>query len=159
MEVLLVKDVEGLGEAGEIKEVAGGYARNYLIPRGLAVPADKAARKRAAALREAAARRRARQESEAQTLAERLSALTLQFKAKVGEKDRLYGSITSGDIAEAIEREIGQAVDRRRILLEHPIRELGTHKVAIRLMPNIVPEITVVVEREGEEAEDSAESE
>ena len=151
MEVLLIQDVEGLGQAGEIKEVAGGYARNYLIPKGYAVPADKSARKRAAALREAAEKRRARQVAEAQTLADRLNALTLRFQAKVGEKGRLYGSITSGDIAEAIEREIGQEVDRRRIQLEHPIRELGTHKVAIRLMPELIPEVTVIVEPEGDE--------
>ena len=157
MEVMLTKDVEGLGYAGEIKNVAGGYARNYLIPRGLAVPATKGIRKQAAALREAAERRRARQLSEAQALAEKLSQITLRFTAKAGENDRLYGSITSQDIAEAIERETGQAVDRRRIELEHPIRELGTHQVAIRLMSDVVPQVTVVVEREGEEEKAPAE--
>ncbi len=148
MEVLLLKDVEGLGHAGEIKKVAGGYARNFLIPRGLAVVADKGARKQAAHLREATERQQARQTSAAQALANKLSELTLRFTAKAGENDRLYGSITAADIVEAIEREIGQAVDRRHVELEHPIRELGTHQVAIRLMPNIIPRVTVVIERE-----------
>ncbi len=148
MEVLLLKDVEGLGQAGQIKKVAGGYARNFLIPRGLAVPADAGARKQAESLREASERRQQRQLSEAQALAARLDGLTLRFKARAGENDRLYGSITNADIAEAIEREIGQAVDRRHIELERPIRELGTHKVPIRLMAKIEPVVTVVVERE-----------
>lgn len=148
MEILLLKDVEGLGHAGEIKKVAGGYARNFLIPRGLAVPADAGARKRAEAIREASQRRQQRQLSEAQTLAAKLNGLTLRFKVKAGEKDRLYGSITNADIAEAIEREIGQTVDRRHIELERPIRELGVHKVPVRLMAKIEPIVTVVVERE-----------
>ncbi|MCS7221939.1 MAG: 50S ribosomal protein L9 [Anaerolineae bacterium] len=148
MEILLLKDVEGLGHAGEIKKVAGGYARNFLIPRGLAVPADAGARKQAEAMREASQRRQQRQLSEAQALAAKLNGLTLRFKVKVGEKDRLYGSITNVDIAEAIEREIGQKVDRRHIELERPIRELGIHKVPVRLMAKIEPVVTVVVERE-----------
>ncbi len=160
MKVMLTQDIEGLGQAGEIKEVAGGYARHYLIPRGLALPATKGVRKQAAAIREAAERRRAREMNEAQALAEKLNALTLRFTARAGESDRLYGSITSSDIAEAIEREVGQAVDRRHIELERPIRQLGTHQVSIRLMSNVIAQVTVVVEREGgEEAEQSEEQE
>ena len=148
MEILLLKDVKGLGRAGEIKKVAGGYARNFLIPRGFAVPADAGARKRAESLREISQRRQQRQLSEAQTLAAKLSGLVLRFKVKAGEKDRLYGSITNVDIAEAIAREIGQTVDRRHIELTRPIRELGTHQVPIRLLAGIEPVVTVVVERE-----------
>ncbi|HEY63260.1 MAG TPA: 50S ribosomal protein L9 [Caldilineae bacterium] len=159
MKVMLIQDVEGLGLAGEIKEVAGGYAQHYLIPRGLAIAATKGVMKQAKAIREAAERRRARELNEAQALAEKLNQLTLRFTARAGESDRLYGSITSADIAEAIEREVGQAVDRRHIQLERPIRQLGTHQVSIRLMPNVTAEITVVVEREGGEEEKASSEE
>ena len=151
MEVLLIKSVEGLGTPGQIKKVAGGYGRNFLIPRGLARAATESARKQAATLHEAEQRRQARQVSEAQALANRINAITLRFTAKAGEGDRLYGSITSADIAEAVERELDQAIDRRHIELERPLRELGTHKVAIRLQTNIEANVTVIVEREGEE--------
>ncbi|GAB4557449.1 MAG: 50S ribosomal protein L9 [Anaerolineae bacterium] len=150
MDVLLLKDVEGLGHAGEIKKVAGGYARHFLIPRGLAVIADESARKKAAQIREAAERRRQRQTLEAKALAEKLQALTLTFRVRAGANDRLYGSITAQDIAEAIASQIGQEIDRRLVQLEHPIRELGTHRVPIRLMADIIPKVTVEVVREGE---------
>lgn len=152
MKILLIQDVENLGKAGDTKKVPDGYARNFLIPKGLAVLATEGATKRAQVQRNVKAKIQRKAEEEAASMAEILWQLTLTFKAKAGEKDKLYGSITSSDIAEALERQIGQAFDKRKIQLKGAIRELGTHKVPIRLIPDVVPEVTVVVEREEEEA-------
>lgn len=148
MKILLTKDVENLGKAGQIKTVADGYARNFLIPQGMAVPATEGVVKQAQLWSKAEAKRQQKAETEAESLAKVLSQLTLTFKAKAGEKDKLYGSITSSDIVQALERETGHAFDKRKIQLEGPIRELGIHKVPIKLMANIIPEVTVIVERE-----------
>lgn len=148
MKVLLLQGMEKLGQAGEVKEVADGYARNYLIPQGLAVLATEGVLKQVEARRKAEARRQKRAEAEAESLAMVLSRLTLSFKAKVGETERLYGSITSGDIAEAIKRETGQPINKRQIGLAEPIRELGTYRVPIKLMADLVPEVVVIVEEE-----------
>lgn len=148
MQVLLKKDVPGLGHAGEVKRVADGYALNYLIPRGLATAATEGALKQAQQLKEATERQRQRQQSEAERLAQKLSGLTLTFKAKAGDGDKLYGSVTSADIAEAIAKATGEVVDKRRIELAHAIKELGTHQVLLRLAPETVATVTVVVERE-----------
>lgn len=148
MEVLLIETVENLGRAGEVKKVADGYARNFLIPKGLAVPATEGAIKQAELRRQAQTRRQQRAEMQAELLARTLSQITLTFRARAGEKDKLYGSITSADIAEALERETGQAIDKRKIALEEPIRELGSYSVPIKLLPDLVPQITVIVERE-----------
>jgi large subunit ribosomal protein L9 len=148
MDILLLQDVEGLGKAGEVRAVAGGYARHFLIPRGLAVVATKGALKEAEGWRQAEARREGRQRAKSEDLAERMEKITLNFKAKVGKEEKLYGSITSGDIAQALARELGEEVDKRKIDLNEPIRELGTYRVAIRLMGDLSPEITVVVEEE-----------
>ena len=151
MKILLTQDVENLGLAGEIKTVPGGYARNFLIPKGLAVVATEGATRRVQAQRMVQAKIERKAEEEAASLAEILWQLTLTFRAKAGEKDRLYGSITSSDIVEALERQTGHAFDKRKVQLKGAIRELGEHRVPIKLMTNIVPEITVVVEREEEE--------
>lgn len=148
MEVLLVKDVPGLGQVGEVKRVADGYAQNFLIPKGLAVLATKGALKQAHLKRQAEERRQQRIAQKAERLAELIIKTTLTFRAKAGEEDRLYGSITSADIAEALEREIGEPIDKRKIELEEPIRELGTHRVPIQLATNLAPAVTVVVEKE-----------
>jgi large subunit ribosomal protein L9 len=150
MKILLTQDVEDLGEAGQIKKVPDGYARNFLIPKGLAVLATEGAMKRASLQRKAKDKLQRQAEEEAASLAEILWQLTLTFKAKAGEKDRLYGSITSTDIVEAIERQTGRAFDKRKIQLKGAIRELGVHRVPIKLMTDVMPEITVVVEREEE---------
>lgn len=150
MKILLTQDVENVGEAGEITTVADGYARNFLIPKGWAVLATEGAVRRAKSRRKVEAKRQRRAEEEAASLAEILWQQKLTFKAKAGEKDRLYGSITSSDIAEALGREMGQDFDKRKIQLERPIRELGTHRVPIKLITGVAPEITVVVEREEE---------
>lgn len=150
MDVLLKQDIENLGQAGDIKKVADGYARNYLFPRQLAIPADKGATKQANQIKAAAERRRERERKAAASYAEKLQALTLTFHARAADSDRLFGSITAADIALAVEQATGQELDKRAIQLEHPIRNLGTHSVPVRLAPGVVPEITVVVEREGE---------
>lgn len=152
MNVLLKKDVDGLGYAGDIKKVADGYARNYLLPRGLAIPADKGAAKQAEQIRAAGERRRERERSSAMSYAEKLQALTLTFKARAADTDRLFGSITAADIALAVEQATGRELDKRQVQLEHPLRQLGTHQVPVRLMAGVEPEVTVVIEREGEAA-------
>jgi large subunit ribosomal protein L9 len=148
MEVLLLKDVEDLGEAGEIKRVADGYARNYLVPRGLAVRATPGAIKQAEKQRQASSRRQAKELSEAQALALTLDGVSVTFQARAGESDRLYGSITNVNIAEALEEKLGQEVDRRKIEMEEPLKELGTHAITIRLAPGAEAKVTVVIERE-----------
>ncbi len=149
MEVLLKQDVENLGSAGDIVHVKPGYARNYLIPRGLALPATPGLRNQARQIKEAAERRRMRELKTAQALAERISQVTLVFKARAGESGRLYGSITSAAIAEALAQEIDREVDRRRIRLDHPLRELGEHEVLIHLAQGVDASFKVVVEPEG----------
>lgn len=148
MEILLLEDIEKLGKAGEIKRVAAGYARNYLIPRGLAKPATKGALKQAKSQQEAQDRRLRRQMERLENLAQQLDGLTIHFEARVGEMERLYGSITNTDIASAIEKELGQSIDKRRIDLTEPIRELGSHQVPVRLRGDLVPHVKVVVEKE-----------
>ena len=153
MKVILVADVPNLGRAGDIKEVADGYGRNYLIPRGLAKMATGGEVQQARQLRSSAQTRLQREHEEAQELAKRLSGLSLTFRARAGEGTKLYGSITSADIAGKLSGELGQEFDRRKIRLDESLRQLGTHQVTIHLAPQLEPEITVVIEREGEEGE------
>jgi large subunit ribosomal protein L9 len=148
MKVLLTETVDNLGNAGEVKKVADGYARNFLIPKGLAVPATEGVLKQAELRRQAETRRQKRAKTEAESLAMTLSQMALTFQTKAGEKGKLYGSITNADIAEALERETGQAIDKRKVELEEPIRELGSYDVSIKLLPDLVPRITVIVEKE-----------
>jgi len=150
MDILLLQDVEGVGKAGEVHAVAGGYARHYLIPQGLGVVATGGALKEVKDRHQAEARREERQRAKFEDLAARMERITLNFKAKVGEKEKLYGSITSGDIAEALERELGEEIDKRKIDLPEPIRVLGTYQVAVRLGGDLSPEVTVVVEEAAE---------
>jgi large subunit ribosomal protein L9 len=149
MRVMLLKDVYKLGRAGDVKKVADGYGRNYLMPQGLAVLATPGALKPAERIRASAAEERARMNQELSSVADRLSSLTLHFPAKAGETGKLYGSITSSMIAEAIERQTGAVIDRRQVDAQ-PIKVLGAHTVHIRLTVDLVPEIKVLVYREGE---------
>jgi large subunit ribosomal protein L9 len=144
-----------VGQVGDVKSVADGYARNYLIPRGLAKPATAGERKQAEQHKRTAAKKAMRELANAQAVAARLSQMTLTFEARAGEGTKLYGSITSGDIAERISQELGKDFDRRQIQLDESLRQLGTHRVPIRLMADIVPEVIVVIEREGGEPEGS----
>jgi len=151
MKVLLVKDVPELGEAGEVYAVAGGYARNYLMPRGMAVLATKGALKQADEIKQAGIRRRAQERSNAEAQATMISGKRLLFAANAGENDRLYGSVTAADIAGQLAEAVGFDVDRRRIQIEHGLRDLGIHAVTIRLMPDIAATFQVAVVREGED--------
>ncbi|GAB4178415.1 MAG: 50S ribosomal protein L9 [Roseiflexaceae bacterium] len=151
MKVLLVQDVAKLGTAGDIKEVSGGFGRNYLIPQGLAVLATRGQVKQA---EERAAAQRKRDQAarkDAEALAARINGQTLRFVARVGEQERLYGSVTSADIAEKLHAQVGVEVDRRRIQLDEPIKRTGVYAVSIRLMTGVEPSISVVVEGEGGE--------
>src|SRR5919201_2938778 len=133
MKVLLNESLKNVGRAGEIKEVKDGYARNYLIPRGLATMATGGTVKQAEARRQAEERREAKNLSANQKLGQKIAAATVTLRARVGENDRLYGAITATDIATALTAEVGQEVDRRRVELEDPIRRLGEYKVPVRL--------------------------
>lgn len=146
MEVLLLRDIKRLGKAGETKKVTDGYARNYLLPRGLAVLATAGAIRRTEVQKAIEEQRQERIRTDGSALAERLAEINLVFKVKASEKGRLYGSVTAADIAAEIEKQTGHPVDKRKVELEEPIHLLGTHKVPVRILPNVVPEITVVVE-------------
>jgi len=148
MEVLLLKDIEELGPAGKIKKVADGYARNYLFPRGLAVRATPGAIKQVEKQQQAATRRQAQELSEAQAVAQALDGVSVTFQARAGESDRLYGSITSANIADALAEKTGQEVDRRKIEIEEPLKELGTHAITVRLAPGAEAKVTVIIDRE-----------
>jgi len=154
MEVLLLQDVDNLGQAGEIQRVADGYARNYLFPRNLAVLATPGAVKQAELRHQAVARRQAKDLADARTLAAALDGLTVGFQARAGETGRLYGSITSANIAAALEKQVGREVDRRKIELSEPLKDLGTHAVTIRLAAEAEAKVTVVIDREEEAQEE-----
>lgn len=149
MKVLLIKDVYKLGHAGNIKKVADGYGRNFLIPQGLAVVATPGALKQVERIRTEAAKHREILNSEMSGLAEKLTNLTLTFVGKAGETGKLYGSITQQMIADALREKVGVEIDRRHLEVE-PIRNLGEHIVRVRLTFDLVPEIKVIVHREGE---------
>ncbi len=148
MEVLLIKDVPGIGKAGQTKKVADGYARNYLIARHLAVVASPTALKQAEKLQQASIKREAETRDEARKLAEMLDKVHLTFHVKAGENDRLFGAVTAGDIAEALQRDHQITIDKRKIELEQPIKELGEHRVPLRLHPEVNAAVSVSVERE-----------
>lgn len=148
MKVILTADVAPLGKSGDLKDVTNGYARNYLIPNKLAVPASGGAYR--AWQHDIASReeQRKREREEAEIAAQRISSTTLTMGVKVGEGGKLYGSITAKDIADALARR-GIEVDRHRIDLDEPLRQLGTYKVAIRVASEMVSEVTVAVEPKG----------
>ncbi len=148
MEVVLLKDIKRLGKVGDVRTVADGYARNYLIPRGLASPATPGLVREAREHAAVQARRSAHEQAQAQSLAEELSGLTLTFKARAGETGHLYGSITAADIADEIGKLTGKTVDKRKVVLEEPIRELGTYQVPIRFSAEASANIRVIVEQE-----------
>lgn len=147
MEVILRQDIEKLGTRGQIVNVADGYARNYLLPRRLAVPATEANKKIIEQERLAALRREAREKAEAEELARMLAGVTVTLREKAGEHDQLFGSVTALHIAQALAQQNFQ-IDRRKIQLEHPIKQLGEYKVPIRLHREVTVEITVQVLKE-----------
>ncbi len=144
IEVILREDVKALGKAGELVRVKPGYARNYLLPHGLAYEATEGNKKRIAAETRARVSRGQVERAEAERVAAVFGGLSLTLAGKAGEEGKLFGSITAQDIAEALARE-GHMVDRRRIELEHPIKALGVHPVTIRLHPDVHAELRVSV--------------
>jgi large subunit ribosomal protein L9 len=152
MKVLLLKDVYKLGRAGDVKKVADGYGRNYLLPQGLAVLATPGALKQSDNIRQKAAEQRAIVNKEMGVIADKMVDLTITFSAKASETGKLYGSITAGDIAEAVQREKGLELDKRKIELREPLRSLGTHTVSVRLAAELVPSLTVIIEPQTEAA-------
>lgn len=151
MDVILREEIEKLGRRGQVVKVAAGYARNYLLPRKLAVPATEANKKIVEQERQAALRREAKEAAQAQELANLLGTVTLTSVQKAGEQDILFGSVTSKDIADLLEKQ-GYAIDRRKIELEHPVKTLGEHKINIKLHREVVATVTLVVNREEEPA-------
>ena len=149
MKVLLLKDVYKLGRAGDVKRVADGYGRNYLLPQGLAVLATPGALKQAESIRAEATTHREALNQEMSSVAERLNGALIAFPAKASETGKLYGSITTQMIAAAVSKQAGIEILRRQIDTQ-PLRALGEHKVHIRLTVDLVPEVTVIVHREGE---------
>jgi len=149
MKVLLIKDVYKLGRAGDAKRVADGYGRNFLIPQGLAVLATPGALKQSEKIRQKAAEQRAILNEEMGVVAEHLKGLELSFAARAGETGKLYGSITSQEIVDAIQKKTGYALKRQQLDMQ-PLRNLGEHKVHVRLTMDLIPEVKVVVYREGE---------
>lgn len=148
MKVVLRQDVPKLGEAGSVKDVAGGYARNFLIPQGLAVYATTGELKMAAHNQAVKDRKIARQEEQLQSLADKIEGQSLVFTARAGEGGRLFGSVTAADVAQQLSEKIGEEIDRRKVVLEEPLRSLGNFKVGVHLVGRLRPEVTVTINPE-----------
>lgn len=147
MRIILQEDIEKLGTRGQVVEVASGYARNYLLPRNLAIPATEANLKRLENIRGVLAKRTATERELAQKLAEMLSTVRVTLSRKAGESDQLFGSVTAADIAEALAAQ-GYEVDKRRIHLEEPIKLIGEYEVHLKLHTDVATTVKVVVNRE-----------
>ncbi len=146
MKIVLREDVDNLGKKGDLVEVADGYARNYLVPRGLALRASAGSQKQAEAMRRNREARERREREAAQALAAQFQGRTVTIKARAGGEGRLFGSVTSIDVAEAIERQTGAAVDRRKISLDEPLKELGGVDLEVKLHPDVVATVHIEVE-------------
>ena len=147
MEVILREDIDNLGSRGQVVKVAPGYARNFLLPKRLAVAATESNKKIVEQERQAHLRKEAKAQGEAQDLAKLLGNVTVTISQKAGENDQLFGSVTSKDIADGLAAQ-NYTIDRRRIQLEDPIKQLGEYKVPVRLHKDVTVEITVVVSKE-----------
>jgi len=146
MKIILQKPVDKLGAPGDIVEVADGYARNYLVPRGFAVKATKGGERHIESLQRAHGTRVNKAKAEAESVASALTATPIVIAAHAGEEGKLFGSVTPGDIAEAIERQAGVEVDRHDVHLAEPIRSVGAHEVRVHLFADVDPVVTVQVE-------------
>jgi large subunit ribosomal protein L9 len=156
MKIILRKDVEKLGEAGSLATVKNGYARNYLIPQGLAIAATPGELKLWEHNQAVKARKIERQERDLQSFADKISQQTLNFEARSGSGGRLFGSVTSADIAEKLSAQVGEEIDRRKIVLSEPIRTSGEHTVSVHLVGKLRPQVTVIVNGIEDEAEEPA---
>jgi large subunit ribosomal protein L9 len=148
MEVILREDIDKLGTRGQVVKVAPGYARNFLLPKKMAVAATGGNKKIVEQERQAYVRREAKQQDEAQDLAKQLTGVTVTIKQKAGENDQLFGSVTSKDVADALAAKDFTAVDRRKIQLDEPIKQLGEYKIPVKLHKDVTAEITVIVVKE-----------
>jgi large subunit ribosomal protein L9 len=144
--VILKTEVRGLGHAGDVKDVADGYAQNFLLPRGLAIEATASELKRLGQARDAAKAKKDHAHDDAEALAKRLGEITLVFKLKAGAQGKTFGSVTSKDVADALAREAGTEIDRTKIVLHEPLRALGMHTVEVRLLPDVRANVTVAIE-------------
>jgi len=144
--VILKREVRGLGRPGEVKDVADGYAQNFLLPRGLAVEATAGELKHLAQERQADKTKKDRAHADAEALAARLATITLVFKLKAGGQGKTFGSVTNKDIADALKKEHQIDVDRTKIELHEPIKTLGAHSVEIRLLPDVRAKVNLAVE-------------
>jgi len=149
MKVLLTQDVYNLGHAGDVKTIADGYGRNYLLPRGMAVLASAGAVKSAERIKARNIERRARNRADVEAQAAVIGGTTVFLHARAGEKGKLFGSITATNIADELGKKLGAEFDKRKIGLREPIREVGTYTIAVRLATEVTPNITVVVLPEG----------
>jgi large subunit ribosomal protein L9 len=145
LKVMLTKDVQNVGLAGDVKEVADGYGRNYLIPRRMAVVAGRGAEAEARRLREATAKREAKERDVAQELADLIDNKTVVVRLKVGSEDKVFGAITNDDIATALRLQHQVDVDRRKIELKDPLKQLGEHKVPLRLHRDVTANINLII--------------
>jgi large subunit ribosomal protein L9 len=145
VKVILRADVADMGHKGDVLDVADGYARNFLVPRGLAMAASKGALAQAESMRRARAVRDARDREAAEEIAPKLTPMTITIPARAGAEGRLFGSVTPADVAAAIESQSGIEVDRRRLHLDEPIRALGAHEVPLRLHPEVEVRLNVEV--------------
>jgi large subunit ribosomal protein L9 len=148
LKIMLTKDVENIGRAGEIKDVADGFGRNYLIPRKLAVLAGRGAEGEARRIQDAAARRESKEQEAARELAEEIDNKTVVVRLKVGTEDKVFGAITSEDIAKAIKQQHQVEIDRRRIELKEPLKQLGEHQVALRLHRDVEARVNLIITRD-----------
>jgi large subunit ribosomal protein L9 len=144
--VILKREVAGLGRPGDVKDVADGYAQNFLLPRGLAIEATAGEMKVLSRARDAKRAKQDRAHAEAEELAKRLSETTLVFKLKAGEQGKTFGSVTSKDIADALQREQKVDVDKTKVHLAEPLKGLGVHQVEIRLLTDVRANVTVAIE-------------
>ncbi|HYI24774.1 MAG TPA: 50S ribosomal protein L9 [Thermomicrobiales bacterium] len=159
MKIVLRQDVPKVGDAGTIQTVSSGYARNYLIPQGLAVVATDGEIRTANHNLAVKDRKIARQEEAQRSLAEKISGKVLTFTARAGEQGRLYGSITASDVATELSKMVSEEIDRRRVVLDDPLRTVGEHTVTVHLVGRLRPQVTVIIAAEATEDEASAEAE
>ena len=146
MRVILKAEVRGLGRTGEIKDVADGYARNYLLPKGLAIEATGGELKVLAQERQTEKTKKDRAHQDAEELAQRLGQVTLVFKLKAGDQGKTFGSVTAKEVADALKKEAKADIDKTKIVLREPLRSLGIHKVEVRLLTDVRANVTVAIE-------------
>jgi len=144
--VILKAEIRGLGRTGEIKDVADGYARNFLLPKGLAIEATGGELKQLAQERQSEKTKKDRAHQDAEELAKRLGEVTLVFKLKAGEQGKTFGSVTAKEVADALKKEAKADIDKTKIVLHEPLRSLGVHKVEVRLLTDVRASVTVAIE-------------